>query len=96
MFDKRIGDIVAARLVVFGAANSDHAAKLALRQRSKIVRDIPPCIGPVVRILRLVVPVLLSRVTVQLLNLKMTMSFYMLCLAIMFAYCFSRVEVSDH
>lgn len=39
-------DIAAAWLVELGAANSERAAKLALRQRTEIARGIRPCIGP--------------------------------------------------
>ena len=44
----------------------------------------------------LIVPVLFSGLTIQVFNLKMTMSFYMLCLAILLAYCFPRIEASEH
>lgn len=39
-------DIAAAWLVELGAANSERAAKLALRQRTEIARGIRPSIGP--------------------------------------------------
>ena len=44
----------------------------------------------------LIVPVFFSGLTIQVFNLKMTMSFYMLCLAILLAYCFPRIEASEH
>ena len=44
----------------------------------------------------LIVPVFFSGLTIQVFNLKMTMSFYMLCLAILLAYCLPRIEVSEH
>ena len=42
-----------------------------------------------------IVPVFFSSLTIQVFNLKMTMSFYMLCLAILLAYCFPRIEASE-
>ena len=39
-------DVAAAWLVELGAANSERAAKLALRQRTEIARGIRPSIGP--------------------------------------------------
>lgn len=42
------------------------------------------------------VPVFFSGLTIQVFNLKMTMSFYMLCLAILLAYCLPRIEVGEH
>jgi hypothetical protein len=44
----------------------------------------------------LIVPVLFSGLTIQVFNLKMTMSFYMLCVAIFLAYCARRIEVREH
>ncbi|MDA0830210.1 MAG: O-antigen ligase family protein [Proteobacteria bacterium] len=44
----------------------------------------------------LIVPVFFSGITIQVFNLKMTMSFYMLCLAILLAYCLPRIEASEH
>ncbi|MDC1311116.1 O-antigen ligase family protein [Burkholderiales bacterium] len=44
----------------------------------------------------LIVPIFFSGLTIQVFNLKMTMSFYMLCLAILLAYCLPRIEVSEH
>lgn len=43
----------------------------------------------------LIVPVFFSGLTIQVFNLKMTMSFYMLCLAILLAYCFPRIEAGE-
>ena len=43
----------------------------------------------------LIVPVFFSGLTIQVFNLKMTMSFYMLCLAIFLAYCLPRTEASE-
>ena len=43
----------------------------------------------------LMVPVFLSGLTIQVFNLKMTMSFYMLCLAIFLAYCLYKMEASE-
>ena len=43
----------------------------------------------------LIVPVFFSGLTIQVFNLKMTMSFYMLCLAILLAYCLPRIEASE-
>ena len=43
----------------------------------------------------LIVPVFLSGLTIQVFNLKMTMSFYVLCLAIFLAYCLHRIEASE-
>ncbi|MDA0862983.1 MAG: O-antigen ligase family protein [Proteobacteria bacterium] len=42
-----------------------------------------------------IVPALFSGLTIQVFNLKMTMSFYMLCLAIFLAYCSPRTEASE-
>ena len=42
-----------------------------------------------------IVPALFSGLTIQVFNLKMTMSFYMLCLAIFLAYCLPRIEASE-
>jgi O-antigen ligase len=53
------------------------------------------------QLLGLVLPVFISGFTIQVFNLKMTMSFYMLVLAIIFAYCSkasetcSSIRVSD-
>ena len=44
----------------------------------------------------LIVPVFFSGLTIQVFNLKMTMSFYMLCLAIFLAYCLPRIEASEY
>jgi len=43
----------------------------------------------------LIVPVLFSGVTIQVFNLKMTMSFYMLCVSIFLAYCLHTIESSE-
>ena len=40
----------------------------------------------------LIVPVFFSGLTIQVFNLKMTMSFYMLCLAIFLAYCLPELR----
>ena len=42
-----------------------------------------------------IVPLYFSGLTIQVFNLKMTMSFYMLCLAIFLAYCLPRTETSE-
>jgi len=42
-----------------------------------------------------IVPVFFSGLTIQVFNLKMTMSFYLLCLAIFLAYCLPRTEASE-
>jgi O-antigen ligase len=54
------------------------------------------CGGLRTGLLGLVVPVMFSGLTIQVFNLKMTMSFYMLALAIFFAYHCSRANVGDH
>ena len=41
------------------------------------------------------VPVFFSGLTIQVFNLKMTISFYMLCLAIFLAYCLPRIEARE-
>ncbi|MDA9295468.1 O-antigen ligase family protein [Burkholderiales bacterium] len=52
--------------------------------------------GLAARIYGLIVPVFFSGLTIQVFNLKMTMSFYMLCLAIFLAYCLPRIEASKY
>ena len=52
-------------------------------------------LGPAAAIYGLIVPVLFSGLTIQVFNLKMTISFYMLCLAIILAYYFSRLKASE-
>jgi len=54
------------------------------------------CGGLRTGLLGLVVPVMFSGLTIQVFNLKMTISFYMLALAIFFAYYCSRADVGDH
>jgi O-antigen ligase len=57
-----------------------------------------PTVGPkfAPEMYGLIVPVFLSGLTIQVFNLKMTMSFYVLCLAILLANYLRRIETSEH
>lgn len=48
--------------------------------------------SPLAVILGMVIPIMASSLTIQVFNLKMTVTFYAVCLAIFFAYLCSRVE----
>ena len=48
--------------------------------------------SPLAVVLGIVIPILASSLTIQVFNLKMTITFYTACLAIFFAYLCSRVE----